>query len=344
MDIEGLRLYLKKEYTYQEASQEVFLDKVEDIFDEFKANGDQHLLVYQGVCTELSCNPDLIRKGYQFVGNNSGDYLSLRFITETEDGKMVTDILDIFSCSCMKTYDSIFQKGERKLLNVSPFEKAGFKGSPEFFFHNNLINQGFSDLDNYSDREIDISEIESWLLKYQPTVDFFTENYNSVYDQNLLFFKHLFFHISRVVNSIHTLDKKKLLESSDLDLAKNEKKVIKWVLNIEEVTQNQKVNLIEKLIKNKDGFLLDLDDDILVFGELINRLGKVLFEIFIPMRNTLIDKYFSYTEADIDQMNEENPYMDQSYLDSNLSHHLKIRNEALKMGEYIPLYLKRKIS
>lgn len=339
MDIQGLRLFLKKEYTYQEANQNIFLDKIDAIFNDLKESGDTELIIYKGYCMEISCNPDLIRTGYRFVGNNSGDYLSLRFVTDTENGLDVTDILDIFSCGCLSVQEPMLRIGVRKIVDISFFERAGFKWPIEVLMHNDLAKIGVSKLTKNSELGIQFSDIESWLLEFQNSMDFFKENIRKFYEESWIDFMDLYNELNELVYSIRKMEQMELLDISDLTLEKDEKIAIQWILRMEEILLDEGNDLNENLTKNKDGFFLLFRDEFMIYGELINKFGDAILQKFNPIRNRLIEKYFAFTQQDIDQMSEEYPFLDESCIFFPLSKHLKVREEASKKGEQIPLYL-----
>ena len=71
MDIEMLSLILDDSKTYQDATKEVFLEKLKGAFESFKNEKDQKLNYYPGVCNSTECT-NTGCKGYTFVGDTSG--------------------------------------------------------------------------------------------------------------------------------------------------------------------------------------------------------------------------------------------------------------------------------
>ena len=109
LDIVNLRLHLKDQYTYQETTKDIFLDKVESLFLELKNCGDTALSVYEGSCSDKRCN-NCSKNGFRFVGNISGNYFDLIFVVEGDD------ITNIFNCEEFETH---FQTENLPLALVS---------------------------------------------------------------------------------------------------------------------------------------------------------------------------------------------------------------------------------
>jgi len=57
MDIAMLRNQLKDEYSYQDATKDIFLNEIEKFFKRRKDAGDTKLIIYEGECTDETC-PD----------------------------------------------------------------------------------------------------------------------------------------------------------------------------------------------------------------------------------------------------------------------------------------------
>ena len=91
MDLGMLELLLDENRTYQDASKEIFLEKVGSAFEEFKSNGDTYLTPAKGKCDSTSCNNNGC-SGFAFIGNNSNKSLPLIF-EENE-----SDYVDIYFC------------------------------------------------------------------------------------------------------------------------------------------------------------------------------------------------------------------------------------------------------
>jgi hypothetical protein len=92
MDIKMIDAFLDNKKTYQDLPKEEFIKKLAVRFIEFKIAGDSQLISYVGKCT--GCQEGKI--GYAFVGNKTGKYFNLLFIST--DGV----INDLFECGSFK--------------------------------------------------------------------------------------------------------------------------------------------------------------------------------------------------------------------------------------------------
>jgi hypothetical protein len=84
LDIEKLRFHLKDEYSYEDTSKDIFLEKMEKIFKQHKHLEDTELLMFRGKCGSDECE-NCGKGGYRFVGNHSKNYLDLLFMEEEGD-------------------------------------------------------------------------------------------------------------------------------------------------------------------------------------------------------------------------------------------------------------------
>src|ERR1035437_5490041 len=94
MDIEMLEMVLDDGRTYDGARKDVFLKRLNELFNKFKKNNDKYLIPHNGKSIG-SCGHNGI-SGYAFVGNNSRNYLELIFEING------TDVIDIASCGYFK--------------------------------------------------------------------------------------------------------------------------------------------------------------------------------------------------------------------------------------------------
>lgn len=325
MDMEGLRLYLKKDYTYQEATPDVFLDKIESLFNEFKASGDTELLVYPGTCVEISCNPELIRTGYRFVGNVTGDYMSLRFITDTEDGLTVTDILDMFNCTCMRTVEPVIRRGERKDIDISDFETAGYNGPTEFAYQSELAKKGARELVAYPRKALEFSTLYPWLETYRLTAEFISKNIFKNYTRDWQKFLKIYYTVDNIFNVIDSLDFKDITTGGDLNWEENEEEAIQWVLEIEKVLMRDRSTFHKNFLSEEGEYYLDLKDRFIIYGKKVHRVGEMMVNRFLPIQSALIEKYFAFTRDDFDELAIKHPGVDESVFCSYLTQHLNAR-------------------
>lgn len=94
-DIDLTREILHQKF-YSEEAENVFIDKLNESFDEFKDFGDTKLISLAGKCG--SC--DKRRRGYLFVGDKSNNYISF-IISKKKKG------IEIFKCSSFVCFEII---------------------------------------------------------------------------------------------------------------------------------------------------------------------------------------------------------------------------------------------
>jgi hypothetical protein len=111
MDIAKLRLQLKDDYTYDETTKEIFLNKIESVFEAQKNLGDTELIIYKGACAGKKCD-NCGKKGYRFIGNHSRSYIDLLFEIEGNE------IKDITACAKFKTVVRIADLGIKFDIDV----------------------------------------------------------------------------------------------------------------------------------------------------------------------------------------------------------------------------------
>ena len=76
MDIKNIDAHLKRD-SYRFLKKEVFISKLTDTFEQFKASGDTELIPFKGACG----SEDIRKHGFTFRGNKSHNYLVIVFKT-----------------------------------------------------------------------------------------------------------------------------------------------------------------------------------------------------------------------------------------------------------------------
>jgi hypothetical protein len=98
MDIEMIDLILDNDKTYQDFPKHLFVEKLEDVFEQFQNSKETELIGYAGFCDSKIC-PNACTGGYVFIGNKSKQKISL--LIDAQGGK----ILDVFECSEFDIFD-----------------------------------------------------------------------------------------------------------------------------------------------------------------------------------------------------------------------------------------------
>lgn len=88
LKIDMVDMVLADNRSYNDASKEVFIEKLSAVIADLKRDGDSRLIPVAGKCTSKDCHDGGI--GYRFIGNRSRNYLDL--IIRTDDDDLVLDI------------------------------------------------------------------------------------------------------------------------------------------------------------------------------------------------------------------------------------------------------------
>ena len=142
MDIDMLALILDENKTYQEATKEVFLEKLNVVFEKFKKENDTSLTPYPGVCKSTECS-NTGCKGYSFVGNTSGTYIDLIF--DDKEG----EVHDIFYCHTMESEHQKLEDSNKINIYVGPEEEAAFVPTTEYLYQVQQSDKALKEILSY---------------------------------------------------------------------------------------------------------------------------------------------------------------------------------------------------
>jgi len=339
MDIEGLRLYLKEEHDYQNASKEVFLDKIEGIFEELQKSGDSSLKVYPGACRHSACNPDLSRTGYRFIGDISRNFFDLRFITEPKENDQIVDITEIFNCNYFLTNEDTGELGEHYEVFIFKDEEIDFPKTPEYSIYADRAIQAQMELSSGPNQSIDWEDALNWLFRHKVTYEYICENDDLVEVLSWTKFKFNYQDLGEVIEVFQMLAQFEILEFLSLNMGENEEKLMSGILKIEEILDHSLLFFHRKIEFDESGYHWNFGSEFNLRGGLIAEVGKWMDEWFYPTQKMLVEKYFALTEAELDRIIEfdEVPEFERRY--DILTTHMDIRKKALENGERIPFYL-----
>jgi len=159
MDCNMLAVLLDESITYQDATKEMFLEKLTEAFSKFKRNSDTYLLPYKGFCNSEEC----FNKGcggYSFVGNSSKNHIDLIF--QESEG----DICDIFHCNGFETNDQSIERMKLIYIDIKNDERADFKPSIDFLIKSQNCKFAYEELLQYQNTIIDKETYTFWLEKH----------------------------------------------------------------------------------------------------------------------------------------------------------------------------------
>ncbi|MBL0261019.1 MAG: hypothetical protein IPQ10_08120 [Saprospiraceae bacterium] len=164
MDLNMLDILLDENRTYQDATKEVFLEKLNIVFSKLKNNGDTLLSTYEGFCNSDACHNKSC-KGYSFVGNKSKKHIDLIF------EELDNDVKDICHCNGFKTYETFVETENLIMIDVKNDEKADFKPSINFLIISQKCKLAYEELIHYQNKIIDKEVYLTWLAKHHSLYD-----------------------------------------------------------------------------------------------------------------------------------------------------------------------------
>lgn len=322
-------------YTYEEVSLETLKNRLAIIFKEFQEDGDTDLEVLRGTCSSLTCRSDLIRTAYRFVGNNTRNYLDLRFILEPTEDLQDQVIKGIFHCNYVKCIERKDCFGYPKQMEFSYDDQPESQKSQDTI-HRKIAKDAYQELFD-KPKSITRDEAEAWIKNCQPIVDYFDEKTDFLVFESLDWdqFIDVFYFLQNSIGLIDKIDQVEELSLSQIHLDLSEK------------VKMEKVRLFERILVNAEfEYLIDLlkpeNDYRMIYQTL--ELVEAPFEDFSrflawfkPLQLSLVKKYYSLTEVETEQFLETYEYIDPKFSLTQLGFHMEIRERARKRGEYIPL-------
>lgn len=161
MNSTALEILLDDTKTYQDASKEVFLEKVEELFLAHKNSGDDYLFSYPGKCGAENSRCDNCGKtGYRFVGNHSNHYFDFIFEIGNET------VSDIYDCSRFETTKTIENLASQASLDFDEDEKAYFVKTPDYLSKVSAAKEAFSEINTTPPQLLDFEQLSYWVDKH----------------------------------------------------------------------------------------------------------------------------------------------------------------------------------
>lgn len=232
MNISLLEVLLNDNRTYQNATKETFLEKMNVVFEQFKQSEDTALLPYDGKCNSDSCK-NMGCTGFTFIGNNSNSFIDLVF-DETEN-----DFKDIYCCCNMKTRDPDVKKNKGFSFEMGLDEKATYFTTPSKAKAIQDCKTAYNEIVKSKAQVLTKEFLENWLKRnrnlYDSTEDesneFFVFVYNSIDS-----FRSLFYNVERrikyidfVIPAFNAIEEYKKIDASIESI------LLKWLVVNEEL-------------------------------------------------------------------------------------------------------------
>lgn len=235
MNISLLDVLLDDTNTYQKATKETFLEKMNVVFEQFKQSKDTALLPYVGKCNSDSCKNKGCA-GFSFVGNHSNSFVDLVF-NETEN-----DIKDIYCCCNMKTPHADVKKNDKFYFDVGLDEQATYSPSPAKAKVFQKCKNAFTEIIMSKARVLKQDFLLNWLERNRRLYEYIEDEGNELFRfvySSIDRFRSLFSHIERKVKFIEFEIPafEAIEEYQKLDVS-IESIILKWLVANEELYNN----------------------------------------------------------------------------------------------------------
>jgi hypothetical protein len=319
MDLNMLDILLDENRTYQDATKEVFLEKLNTAFAQLKKSGDTFLLSYKGFCNSEECSNNGC-KGYSFVGNNSKKHIDLIF------EELDNDVNEIYHCNGFETYETSVETENLIWIDVKNDEKADFKPSIDFLIKSQQCKLAYEELTRYQDTIIDKEVYLVWLEKFHYLYKSFDlpPLFYSEFDK----FHTLYYRFNELNDFLQSNDfaKEAVKEFQTIDKS-NEPLLLKWLIKYEKTGDNLTLFLYEDIdfefpekseCFNVDDFKINTSD--------FWYIAKFKF-LFDEYYWNMLEKYTTFSNEQTTQYINENSEMS-NYINS-LSYHIDKRNNEL---------------
>jgi hypothetical protein len=332
MDIEMLEVVLDDGRTYMNARKDVFLGKVNEVFDKFKEGGDSELMIHKGECVHREC-PNRGKKGYCFVGNVSGNYSNFIF------DETVTEVNDIYVCNGFKI-DDFYKVGNEviKLNSEITFmiwsnEQADAVVDEDELAFDEFCREAIAEILSGEITFITEKELFDWILKY---ADFYRrfigiETYGLI-EKVLDIYKRLMWFCDIFVMGADA--EKALNEFSTVNLT-NEKELLAWLIKFEETGYKLTSMDVEGWFeedKIKSGYY-EIDGKYHVFVEIGNLLMLVdLKKLYNEYYWVLLKKYNTVNDYLYSALPK---YFEEIKNYKSLTYHLKKRGMIDESGNLV---------
>ena len=161
LDIKSLESHLKRNFTYEDTTADIFLREIGKIFNNAKQSGDTRLIIYEGKCGGTNC-PSCGKKGYRFIGDRSLNYLDLIFDGEGDD------ITDIYTCQHFIAQDATISINYQHEFEIAQDEYVTFNNTPEYLAKVNAAMAAMDELVQTPPRVLIFEELSEWVEKHAP--------------------------------------------------------------------------------------------------------------------------------------------------------------------------------
>ncbi len=324
MNTEKLQRCLKEDYSYQDTTKEVFLTQLEKIFEEHRESGDTRLKVYHGKCAGEGCG-NCGKHGYQFVGNVSRNYLSL--IIETDSEKRV---IDIYGCNEFKTNNVVENLESADWIYINADDLITFNKTPEYLAKVKAANAAFDEL--LSDqRSVNLDDICYWLDKHEFTMQIIANDEFAKSRMKWSQFVDIYSQLKELREYVSIYQDVFSRANHSYQSIKEEKQLITWMLEFEELYSQIPYEFKYNIIKRDDCYMIERFEQ-LTFNETSFTGMFGFINSYQKHHLDLLNKYGIYTEDEISEIIAHEEYDYSVNPVYSLKFHLERRVEAANIG------------
>lgn len=331
MDIEKLHLLLNDDYSYQDTTKEIFLEKIKEIFDTHRNSGDTELRYYKGKCNSNECE-NCGTGGYRFVGNSSKNYLDLLFVQQGDDVK------DIFNCGNFKSDEETGDLNNSDYISINRDDEVTFEKTPSYWLNLNDALKAYNQIITAPQQTFTLDEISYWLKRNWYTAEKIGPHDIFTGSMRWTPFVNLYAALKELSNFIEVYQHQIVEAAGEIKNLNDEPAIIEWLLKYEDMYHN-----IPYELKYGDWGWVASDWGKLTIFEIVTAPTVKALVDFLSYCNdkhtAMITKYSIYTpEEDSEIFNSPEYQKGDNFLYS-LHHHLTKREEARELGMDIPLFI-----
>ena len=332
MNSTALEILLDNAKTYQDASKEVFLEKVEELFLAHKNSGDDYLFSYPGKCCAENSRCDNCGKtGYRFVGNHSNHYFDFIFEIDRET------VSDIYDCSRFETTETIENLASQASLDFDEDEKAYFVKTPDYLSKVSAAKEAFSEINTTPPQLLDFEQLSYWVDKHAILSERIGEF--DIFEPIMKWtpFVRLYSDLKEIRDYLN-LNLKSIQNANQHNKTlQTEQDYIDWIVNYYAIFDLAPSDLQYNLTLEKSVVSCKIDRKTSILFQ-----GQEFLEAYHFFKNyetknaELLKKYCVYNDEEYwEKWNDNNFKVDLS----NLNYHLQQREALSKIGIEIPFYI-----
>lgn len=329
MNITALEIFLDDTKTYQDATKEVFLEKLEELFLAHKNIGDDYLIYYPGKCgAEHSRCDNCGKTGYRFVGNHSNNYFDFIFELAGQN------ISDIYDCSRFETTEIIKNLESKASLDFDEDERASFVKTPVYLSKVSTAREAFSEISTTPPQLLDFEQLSYWVDKYAILSEKIGEF--DIFEPIMKWtpFVRLYSDLKEIKIYLDLNFKSIQNANTHYKTLKTEQNYIDWIVNYYAVFDSSPADLKYSLTLEKSVVSCKIDNKTTLLFQGPEFLEAYHFSKNYNTKNEdMIKKYCVYNNEEYWEKFNDFYFKDDL---SNLNYHLQQRDALAKIGIKIP--------